>query len=158
MITIARATLKAARIFQKDLSNLTDKWLLKNNIAPNASSMLSFIYTHTQTFHPQGMRLMNTCTTQTSAATQTINTTTCPKCLKKDDQPLLKCQKCDVCYRCLGLIPCTEFTSNDHNPKHKRIRLPRSDQTNAHSKRPKPNTPPPPSKHHNTHSRQSRYD
>ena len=59
--------------------------------------------------------------------------------LKKDDQPLLKCQKCDVCYKCLGLAPCPEPTINDHNPKHKRIRSVLPQQTKAHSKRPKPN-------------------
>ena len=143
MLTIAYATLKAAQIFQKDISKLTDKWFLKNKIAPNASSVLSFIYTHTVPYRSQGMRQMYTCTHRPDDPAQSDNTTICPKCLKKDDQPLLKCQKCDVCYKCLGLTPCTEAKTSDHNSKYNRIKSAHPTQINDRTKQTKPSLPTP---------------
>ena len=81
---------------------------------------------------------MYTCTPQPGDPAHSDKTAICPKCLKEDDQPLLKCQKCDVCYKCLGLIPCTEPKSNDHKSKYKRTRSAYPPQTNTHTKRPKP--------------------
>ena len=138
MLTIANATLKAAQIFQKNIANLTDKWFIKNKIAPNASTVLSFIYTHTVSFRPQGMQQTYTSTSQPGDPAHSNKTPICPKCLEEDDQPLLKCQKCDVCFKCLGLIPCTKPKSNDLKSKYKRTRSTCPTQTNTQSKRPKP--------------------
>ena len=89
MLSIAYVTLKASQLFQKDISNLTEKWFLKNKVAPNASTVLSFIYTHAVPYRSQGMCQMYTCTPQPSDQAQSEDITICPKCLKKDHPPSL---------------------------------------------------------------------
>jgi hypothetical protein len=58
---------------------------------------------------------------------------------RKGRPPLLKCEKCDACYKCLGLAPCTEPKIGDPNPKCKQIREVGYQQANEYPNRSKPN-------------------
>ena len=84
---------------------------------------------------------MYTCTPQPDDPGQSDNTTIFPKCLKEDDQLLLKWQKCDVCYKCLGLAPCTEPKTSGHNSKYKRTRSAYPKKINDRTKQVKPSRP-----------------